>query len=100
MKTMKNNEVNSLLTDYVFEGLETYAMSEITIHKWVKTDPKDIRLILPLTLQIPLANLPPDVRRGDLLEVWSYDPYRGKTMKTTSTTTTWGLKGCRMGRSD
>ena len=82
--------MNFLLIDYVFEGLETYAMAEITIDEWAKTDPKDIRLYLPLTLEIPLVNLPPDVRIGDRLEVWSYDPYRGKIMKATNCTTMGG----------
>ena len=62
-------------------------MAEISILKYgggiriTDAEAKDIRLLLlyvPLLLEIPLHNLPSDVRPGHRLEVWSYDEGRGK----------------------
>ena len=70
--------------EFSFEGLETFAMAEISIFKYgggtrsTDAEAKDIRLLLPLLLEIPLHNLPSDVRPGHRLEVWSYDEGRGK----------------------
>ncbi|XP_072039436.1 uncharacterized protein [Amphiura filiformis] len=61
--------------DYEFQGLETFAMAEVSIKELY--NPQYFRLFLPLTMEIPLYNLPSDVRPGDRLEAWSYDPHRG-----------------------